>query len=218
MLVQPILRVLIALWFLSLMIIFTFVQVRLPFLSLGLPQLPDTWLGYESSWLYLGTYAGNLQIFIYFLCLFFLNGVLIHILLGFYLFLGLTSFPIFYHGGGPAYFQEPTLGFLLMLLPAAWFWLSQLKRHPRNPISVTRYMSVSVVTLLLIYIAGGLYAALAYKLVPTQFLFRFILPHLCWNIPAVLFIALVYDRIPHKVKHMLLNPSSRPRRQRKQRV
>lgn len=217
MLVQPLLRVLIALWFLSLMIVFTFVQVRLPFISLGLPQLPDTWLGYESRWLYMGTYAGNLQIFIYFFCLFFLNGVLINLLLGLYLLLGLTSFPIFYHGGGPTYFQQPTLGFLLILMPAAWFWMLQLKRHPRKPIPVNRYIFVSILTLLLIYIAGGLYAALAYNIVPTQFLFSFILPHLCWNIPAVIFIALLYDRLPTSLKQMLLN-AGKKRRSPKQRV
>lgn len=217
MLIQPLLRILIALWFLSLMIICTFVQVRLPFISFVLPHLNDTWLGYESTYLYMGTYAGNLQVFIYFLSLFFLNGVLLHLLLGFYLVLGLTRFPLFYHGGGLDYFQQPTLGFLLILLPAAWFWMIQLKRHPRNPISAQRYMSVSILTLLLIYFTGGLYASISYGLDPIAFFFSFIMPHLCWHIPAVLFVALLYDYMPAPVKHLLLNPavlSSRKRRSR----
>ena len=193
MLLKPLLQILVALWCLSLLILSTFVQVRLPFISFVLPQLPDTWLGYESAFLYLGTYAGNLQIFVYFLCLFFLDGALTNLTLGLYLLLGLTGAPIFYHGGGSAYFQQPTLGFLLILLPAAWFWMQQLKRHPRNKISASRYIFVSLITLCLIYFGGGLYAALAYDLVPMQFLMSFILPHLVWNIPAVTFVALVYS-------------------------
>lgn len=37
-----------------------------------------------------------------------------------YVILGLAGLPVFTHGGGPGYFFQPSFGFLLGLIPAAW--------------------------------------------------------------------------------------------------
>lgn len=181
--------------FVTLFILSSFIQFRLPFISFMVPQLPDTWLWFESSWLYLGTYSGNLQIPIYFLCLVLLDGTLATLTLGIYLLMGLTFFSIFYYGGGPAYFSQPTFGYLAALLPAAWLWMLTVRRHPRRMPKPTKYIAASLISLGLIQLFGGLYAALYYQLIPFEFMLRFVLPQLTWQIPAVLFMVLLPAQI-----------------------
>src|SRR5688572_5424782 len=117
-----------AVLFLSLLILSTFIQFKLPFVSFVLPQLTDTDLFVETSWLYAGTYSGNLQLPMIFLMLVVLEGLMTSVILGVYLLLGLSLVPIFFYGGGWAYIQQPTFGYLLILLPAAWLWMFTLKR------------------------------------------------------------------------------------------
>jgi len=190
MTIRYLVKVELAALFISLLILSTFLQLRLPFISFVVPQLPDTWLWVESPWFYAGTYTGNLQIPIFFLCLVLLNGTLATLILGAYLGLGLTAVPIFFYGGGPAYLQQPTLGYLLILLPAAWLWMLSLRRHPRRMPSLGKYLSATVVSLILIHLFGGLYAAIYYELIPFEFLMRFVLPQLVWQLPSVLFVVL----------------------------
>lgn len=190
MLIRPLLKAELILLSLSMLILATFVQIRLPFISFVLPQLPDTQLWVESPWLYVGTFAGSIQIPALFICLMLFDGVLTSLTLGLYLLLGLLGLPIFYHGGGLGYFQQPTFGYLLILLPAAWVWMFTLKRHPRRQPPVQKYLSASLTALLMIHLFGGLYAALYHSLVPLRFVLSFVLPQLFWQIPSVFFIVL----------------------------
>jgi len=184
-----------AAFFVTLFILSSFIQFRLPFISFMVPQLPDTWLWYESSWLYMGSYSGNLQIPIYFLCLVLLDGTLATLTLGVYLLLGLSFFSIFYYGGGPAYFSQPTLGYLIALLPSAWLWMVTIRRHPRRMPKPSKYIAASLISLGLIQLFGGLYAALYYQLIPFEFIARFVFPQLIWQIPSVLFVVLLSAQI-----------------------
>lgn len=181
--------------FLSLFILSSFVQFRLPFISVVPPQLPDTWFWAKMPWFYLGTYSGNLQLPMYFLCLTLLDGTLATLTLGLYLLMGLTIFPIFYYGGGPAYFSQPTFGYLAILLPAAWLWMLTLRRHPRRMPKPRKYISASLISLGLIQLFGGLYVALYYQLIPFEFILSFVVPQLTWQIPAVLFAVLLPAQI-----------------------
>lgn len=187
---RHVVRLELLLLFISLLIFLTFVQFRLPFVSFVLPQLPETQLWLELPWLYAGTYAGNLQIPTVFLCLMLLNGVWSSLTLAAYLAIGLFGLPIFFYGGGWAYVQQPTFGYLLVLLPAAWLWMFTLRRHPRRRIPSSRYVFATLVSLGLIHLFGGLYAALYYQLIPLEFLLNFVIPQLTWQIPAVLFVVL----------------------------
>ncbi len=191
--------------FLSLLILSTFLQFKLPFVSFVPPQLTNTDLFIEWSWLYAGTYSGNLQLPMVFLMLAVLEGLLTSVVLGVYLLLGLSFLPIFFYGGGWAYLQQPTFGYLLILLPAAWLWMYTLKRHPRRYIPISRYVWTSMMALGLIHLFGGLYAALYYKLIPFEFLMTFVLPRLTWEAPSIIFIVLLVVQI----KALMLQPARR---------
>ncbi len=52
-----------------------------------------------------------------------------------YVVLGLIGLPIFTLGGGPGYFLQPSMGFLLGLIPAAWL-IGYLTRRSRTPLRV----------------------------------------------------------------------------------
>lgn len=181
--------------FLSLLILGTFMQFRLPFFSFVLPQLPDTRLWIESPWFYAGTYTGNLQLPIFFLCLALLNGGLSSLVLITYLAIGLGWLPIFFYGGGAAYLQQPTFGYLLALLPAAWLWMLNLRRHPRRLPSLQKYLLATTVSLLIIHLFGGLYLAMYYQLIPFEFMLRFVMPQLVWQWPATLFVVLLVAQL-----------------------
>ncbi|HEY9843064.1 MAG TPA: biotin transporter BioY [Candidatus Obscuribacterales bacterium] len=193
--------------FLSLLILATFIQLRLPFISFQLPQLPDTWLWDRLSWPYVWTYSGNLQIPMVFLMLVVLDGALASLTLGAYLLLGLCAFPIFFYGGGWAYLHQPTFGYLAALLPSAWLWMFTLRRHPRRAIPIKRYIWASLMSLGLIHLFGGLWAALYYQLIPLEFLLNFVLPQLTWQLPSMLFVVLVVVQL----KEMLREPPPRRR-------
>lgn len=181
--------------FLSLLILATFVQFRLPFIGFWLPQLPDTRLMLELPWLYAGTYSGNLQIPMVFLMMVTLEGALTSLTLLAYLILGLTAFPIFFYGGGWTYIHQPTFGYLVALLPSAWLWMFTLRRHPRRQIPLRRYAWASLMSLGLIHLLGGLWAALYFQLIPLEFMLSFVLPQLTWQIPSVLFVVLLVIQI-----------------------
>lgn len=194
--------------FFSLLILATFFQLRLPFFSFYLPQLADTRLVVELPWFYAGTYAGNLQIPMVFLMLTVLDGPLATLILGLYLLLGLSLFPIFYYGGGWSYVTQPTFGYLAALLPSAWLWMFTLRRHPRRRIPLERYAWASMMSLGLIHLFGGLWAALYYQLIPLSFLLSFVLPQLTWQIPSVLFVVLSVMQLRQLGKKSL--PQRRP--------
>lgn len=181
--------------FLSLLILATFIQFRLPFIGFWLPQLPDTRLMIELPWLYAGTYSGNLQIPMVFLMMLVLEGALTSLTLMVYLLLGLTAVPIFFYGGGWSYLHQPTFGYLAALLPSAWLWMFTLRRHPRRQIPLSRYLWTSLMSLGLIHLFGGLWAAIYYQLIPLEFLLSFVLPQMTWQIPSVLFVVLVVVQI-----------------------
>ena len=48
-----------------------------------------------------------------------------------------------------------------------------------------------MIVLGLIQLFGGLYAALILDLIPLPFIMGFVLPHLTWQIPSILFIVLI---------------------------
>ncbi len=191
MFIRHLVKLELAALFVSFLILSTFIQVRLPFVSFVLPQMPDTWLWFESSYMYLGTYAGTFQLPMVFLCLVLLDGTLATLTLGLYLLIGLLFLPIFYYGGGLAYLHQATFGYLLILLPASWLWLMMVKRHRRRILPLKRYLSASLMVLGLIQLFGGLYAALALDLIPLSFILGFALPQLAWQAPTVVFIVLV---------------------------
>lgn len=200
--------------FLSLLILGTFLQLRLPFVSFVLPQLPDTWLWIESPWFYAGTYTGNLQLPIFFLCLALLNGGLSSLVLLTYLGIGLGAVPIFFYGGGLAYLQQPTFGYLLALLPAAWLWMLNLRRHPRRLPSPQKYLFATTVSLLIIHLFGGLYLAMYYQLIPFEFMLRFVMPQLVWQWPATLFVVLLVAQL-QQVWYTKFPPNQRHKRRKR---
>lgn len=192
--------------FVSFLILSTFIQVRLPFVSFVLPQMPDTWLWYDkSTFVYLGSYAGTFQVPMIFLCLVLLEGTLAALTLALYLLIGLLLLPIFYYGGGLAYIQQATFGYLIILLPAAGLWLMMIKRHRRRILPLRRYLSASLIVLGLIQLFGGLYAALVLDLIPLPFILGFVLPQLTWQVPTVIFIVLITWQF--QVRWRQLSPS-----------
>lgn len=201
------------LFFVSLLILGTFLQVRLPFIAFRLPQLAETSLWFSSSWLYLGMYTGNLQIPIYFLCLLVFSGTLASITLILYLALGLFVLPIFFYGGGLEYLNQPTFGYILSLLPAAWLWMFMVRRYARGPAPLSRYISATLISLLLIHLFGGFYAAIYYQLIPLDFILQFVLPQLTWQVPAALFVLLGCLSVQEKWRE-LFPPTPRRRRRR----
>lgn len=181
-----------AAFLLSLLIVFSFVQFELPFISFILPQLPETHLSIETNWFYAGTYAGTLMIPMVFVMMLILDAWLLNLSLGLYLLLGLGFAPIFFHGGGWSYLQQPTFGYIAALLPAAWIWLATLRRHPRKSISSKRYVLTSVLSLCMIHFVGGIWLALAYQMIPLEFMLSFVMPQLIWQMPSIIFIVLCF--------------------------
>ena len=105
------------LFFVCLTVFATFVPVRVPFVLPFMPPLPDvqiTAFGYGFTW---GTYITNLQFMAVIATAFFLGprlGLLTQII---YLVLGFSGVPIFYSGGGAAYWHQPSVGYLLAFIP-----------------------------------------------------------------------------------------------------
>lgn len=106
-----------ALFFVCLTVFATFVQVRVPFVLPFMPPLPDVQItasGYGLTW---GTYVTNLQLMAVIATSFFLGprlGTLSQII---YLVLGFSGIPIFYSGGGSAYWHQPSVGYLFSSIP-----------------------------------------------------------------------------------------------------
>ena len=75
-----------------------------------------------------------------------------------YLTFGLTQFPVFHGGGGPAYVLEPEFGYLLGLVPGAW-WVGRIAQQIplRDPFSLWFVAMTGVVVASLL---GGAYLLL----------------------------------------------------------
>ena len=71
-----------------------------------------------------------------------------------YLALGLSGLPVFTHGGGISYLQEPTFGYLLGFLPGAWLCGVLAFRQARQLESILLSCCVG---LLAIHVTGLLY-------------------------------------------------------------
>ncbi len=71
-----------------------------------------------------------------------------------YLALGLSGFQVFAQGGGLNYWQEPTFGYLLGFLPAAWLCGFGAFRYPRRFDAI---VASCIVGLLVIHVLGILY-------------------------------------------------------------
>lgn len=72
-----------------------------------------------------------------------------------YLLLGLCGFPVFAHGGGPAYLLKPTFGFLIGFATAAWF--SGMLSHLLKKNSFPRLLLAGFVGEMSYYFAGLVY-------------------------------------------------------------
>lgn len=74
-----------------------------------------------------------------------------------YLIMGLTWFPVFYQGGGLAYLQEPSFGYLLGFIPGAWICGALAFRFPPR----LEYLGLSCLGGLVgIHLTGILYVSL----------------------------------------------------------
>ncbi|WP_298611514.1 biotin transporter BioY [uncultured Thermosynechococcus sp.] len=73
-----------------------------------------------------------------------------------YLILGLSGFQVFSQGGGLGYWREPTFGYLLGFVPAAWVcgWLAF---RPQKRVTLEWLALSSLAGLTLIHVCGALY-------------------------------------------------------------
>lgn len=73
-----------------------------------------------------------------------------------YLILGLSGFQVFSQGGGLGYWREPTFGYLLGFVPAAWVcgWLAF---RPQKRVTLEWLALSSLAGLALIHVCGALY-------------------------------------------------------------
>jgi biotin transporter BioY len=177
--------------FLTLLILSTFIHLRMPYFSFLAPQLPDASPWLASSWFFAGTYTANLQLLVVMACVLSLSTPLATLTMVLYLLIGLAGQPIFYNGGGWAYLQQPTMGYLISFLPAAWLCGILLNRHPRRQPLPGPYLLAAVLTLLIIHLMGALYAAVYFQMVPVQFIGAFVLPQLPWQITLLCLLALL---------------------------
>lgn len=176
--------------FLTLFILSTFVHLRMPYFSVLAPQLPDAEPWVSSAWFYAGTYTANLQLLLVMACVLLLSTPLATLTMILYLVLGLAGLPIYYNGGGLAYLQQPTTGYLISLVPAAWFCGLLLHRHPRRTPLPGPYLLAAVLTLFMIHILGAIYAAVYFQMVPVQFIGAYVLPQLPWQMTLLCLMAL----------------------------
>ncbi|PIQ25525.1 hypothetical protein COW36_20995 [bacterium (Candidatus Blackallbacteria) CG17_big_fil_post_rev_8_21_14_2_50_48_46] len=191
--------------FITLLIMATFVHLRMPYFSLVPPQLPDAEPWFNTSWLYVGSYTSNLQLMVVMACVLILSTPLATFTLLVYLLLGLTGLPIYYQGGGIAYLSQPTTGYLISLLPSAWFCALLLRRHPRRQPLPGPYLLAAVLTLVMIQVMGGIYASVYFQMVPVQFLASYTLPQLPWQITVLSLLALIifeWNKRIYRVKRL----------------
>ena len=101
-----------------------------------------------------------------------------------YVVLGLVGLPIFTEGGGPGYLFQPTFGFLLSYIPAAWV----IGRLAGGCPSKKRIAAACLAGLAVIYLIGLPYMALIlnfYLQIPMNFtavLWAGMLPFLPWDL------------------------------------
>jgi biotin transport system substrate-specific component len=112
-------RLLLVLFFASLMAASAFVAIKVPFISSGVPHtLPGAEALYQwRGWVF-GSHVISAQ-----LPIVWLTGALIGarrggLAVALYLALGLGGVPIFTNGGGFAYLKQPSFGYLVAFLPA----------------------------------------------------------------------------------------------------
>lgn len=180
--------------FLTLLILSTFIHLRMPYFSVIAPVLPDAEPWISTAWFHAGTYTTNLQLLVVMACILLLSTPLATLTLLLYLLLGFSGLPIFYQGGGLAYLNQATTGYLISLLPATWFSGLLLRRHPRRQPLPGPYILTAVLTLVMIHVMGGIYAAVYFQMVPVQYLASYSLPQLPWQITLLFLLALlVYD-------------------------
>lgn len=189
-------------FFLTLFILATFIHLRMPYFSLITPTLPEAKAWFTHTWFQVGTYTTNLQLLVVMACILLFDTPLATLTLLLYLLLGFLGFPIFYQGGGLAYLKQPTTGYLISLLPATWFCGLLLRRHPRRQPLPGPYILAATLTLVMIHVIGGIYAAIYFQMVPIQYLASYSLPQLPWQIAWVCLLALlVYALNRHLFKH-----------------
>ncbi len=108
----------------------TFVAIRAPFITWGVPILP----GADEMVHWRGLVAGLCTITLQ-VPLVWLSGIVLGSWKGLaaqaaMLVVGLAGLPIFLEGGGPTYVFKPTFGYLLGFLPAAWIAGHFARRGP----------------------------------------------------------------------------------------
>lgn len=102
-----------------LLVFSTFLVIDLPFITFLFANIPSgVNVIYSNSILAVGTFQGSLQIPIIILSSLMLNPRLNFVFIMSYYIIGFYLFPIFYSGGGSAYFSQPTIGYLLAFLPS----------------------------------------------------------------------------------------------------
>lgn len=176
----------VALIMISLILVSTFVHLRVPYLAMTPPELPGSELWWQYGLLEIGSYSSSLQVLAVIFTVLVLRPLWASIAIGSYLALGFMGLPIFFHGGGSAYFQQGTLGYLLSFLGAAGlarFFLKPNKDH--QPIPRSSYLLAGFVCLLAIHGVGGIYASVFFQMVPIEFLLRYAVPQLVWQTLAI---------------------------------
>ncbi len=183
----------VALW-ITLLIISTFIHFRMPYFSFTPPHLSDMTPWLSLDWFHAGTFNSNLQLIVIMACILLSRPAQATLILFTYLAIGLSGVPIFYQGGGLSYFAQPTTGYLLSLLPAVWLLALRLRRHRRIRPQFKPYLVGALLSLLLIHLAGGIYAALTLEQIPIQFLAGYSLPQMPAHLVLTLLLAiLVFD-------------------------
>jgi biotin transport system substrate-specific component len=128
----------------------TFVAIRAPFLTWGVPVLP----GAEEYAHWKGLVAGlctiTLQVPFVWLTGVFLRPWHAAMAQAVMVAVGLAGLPIFLEGGGPDYALKPTFGYLLGFIPAAWL---VARFAPRGPAGAFLGMIVGQTTMWLVGVA-----------------------------------------------------------------
>lgn len=176
----------ISLIFISLLVVSTFTHIQVPFLAFSPPQLANSQILYEWSYLVIGTYTTNLQMLAVVMCIILLKPFWAARTFAIYLFLGWWGLPLFYYGGGSAYWQQASLGYLLALLPSCWIF--HLFYNPQQ-LKFSNLFGSGLITLFSCHIMGSLYAGFYLQIVPVEFLLTYTVPQWLWQVIALAFVS-----------------------------
>lgn len=176
------LKITISLLFISLLVTGTFTHLQVPFIAFAHPQLADTHILYEWPYLVIGFYTTNLQMLAVLLCIMLLKPVWATVTFLIYLGLGWWGLPVFYYGGGSAYLQQASLGYLLGLVPSCWVFY--LFYQPQRVTFVNLFGSAWL-TWLGLHMMGSLYAGFYLQILPIEFLLIYTIPQWLWQTVAL---------------------------------